>query len=319
MQLVNDNVVRDIATTELAYRAIERAFLSLADREASLCPVVTTPGSMASSSVAIKTGSVLPDGLLGFKLGSYFPSNSVLGLNCHQSTTVLIDAKTGFPRALISGTHLNGLRTAAADAVAVDHLARKDARVMGVIGAGHQAAYDIRAVAEVRSLDRIKIWSRSAERVSRLVQQLADIDIAIEPVGLEEAVRNTDIVLTLTPSTQPLVQGEWLSPGTHISAMGSDQVGKRELDTEAVARAWLFADLPDQSRQIGELQYLSRRVDNSTITAIGEVINNRLPGRNSEDAITLFDSSGIAVQDLYIADAVLEQAISKGLATELNF
>lgn len=319
MQVVNEEAVKAIATPALAYRAMEETFKAVAAGEAGICPVVVAGGRAEASSIAIKTGGLLGRGLLGFKLGSYFPSNADLGKPCHQSATFLVDADTGFPRAVISGGHLNGLRTAAADAVAVNTLARTDAEILGVVGAGHQAAYDIRAIAQIRDLKCIKIWSRSHDRARGLGEQLGNLDVKVEFPDLEQTVRESDIVVTVTPSINALVKGDWLSPGTHISAMGSDQAGKRELDAATLMRASLFADLPNQSVKIGELQYLDAGQADTAVTAIGEVLIGRHPGRRYPEEITLFDSSGIAVQDLSIAASVLQIACDQGLAGKIQF
>jgi ornithine cyclodeaminase len=182
---------------------------------------------------------------------------------------------------------------------------------MGVIGAGHQAEQEIRAVAEVRSLSLIKIFTRSETRASWITDRLKDVEIELQLTSAEDAVRGSDIVVTVTPSKSPLVQDEWIEEGTHISAMGADDVGKYELDTAVVKRARLFADYPRQSIVIGEFQhaYNDGLIDSADdICALGLVTLGNSPGRNSDTEITVFDSSGIAIQDLAAASAIFEAA-----------
>ena len=204
---------------------------------------------------------------------------------------------------------LNAWRTAAADALAVQHLARADARVLTLIGAGHQALHDVLAIAEVRALERIHVCSRSTASAEALAATLRERGFPAEASDLEAAVRAADIVATVTPARAPLFPADWLRPGAHVSAMGADARGKQELDPTLLSCARLFADLPVQSRRIGEFQNLPPPPASSpnttpTITALGAVIAGAAEGRRNADEITVFDSSGVAVQDLAIADAV---------------
>ena len=238
---------------------------------------------------------------VGFKCGTYWAGNNDKGLPAHGSTILLLDPESGFPQALVNATYLNGYRTAAANAVAVSYLARADAEVLGVIGAGHQAEQEIRAVAEVRALSLIKIFTRSEARANWIADRLQNVDIEIQFTSAEDAVRDSDIVTTVTPSESPLVRDEWIGDGMHISAMGADDVGKHELDTAILKRASLFADYPKQSVVIGEFQHALddgsiESVDD--ICALGLVTLGKTQGRESNTEITVFDSSGIAIQDL---------------------
>jgi ornithine cyclodeaminase len=194
--------------------------------------------------------------------------------------------------------------------------------VLGVIGAGQQAEQEIRAVAEVRPLSLIKISTRSETRANWIAERLQDIDIEIRFTTAEDAVRGSDIVTTVTPSESPLVQDEWVADGTHISAMGADDTGKHELDIELLNRASLFADHPGQSIIIGEFQHGFRTGDILTIDdicALGLVTLGQAPGRVSDSDITIFDSSGIAIQDLVAAAAIFEAAKKDGQVEYIDF
>ena len=153
--LISDAVVREIATLDLAFVAVRDALVSVAKEEATILPVVLVDGEGPGAMFGIKTATDFAAGLLGFKVGSYFPQNHARGIPNHGSTTMLLDADTGLPSALVSAGFLNGLRTAAANAVAVEYLARPEASTLGVIGAGHQAEFEVRAVANRLSLDEI--------------------------------------------------------------------------------------------------------------------------------------------------------------------
>jgi ornithine cyclodeaminase len=311
LAIISEPTVRKIVTRQLAFDAVRKAFESVAIDRSQVFDVVIGTGLNNGEAFAIKSGIDGENELVGFKCGTYWAGNFEKNLPAHGSTILLLDPETGFPQALVSASYLNGYRTAAANAVAVSSLARSDAAVMGVIGAGHQAEQEIRAVAEVRSLSLIKIFTRSETRASWITDRLKDVEIEIQLTSAEDAVRGSDIVVTVTPSKSPLVQDEWIEEGTHISAMGADDVGKYELDTAVVKRARLFADYPRQSIVIGEFQhaYNDGLIDSADdICALGLVTLGNSPGRNSDTEITVFDSSGIAIQDLAAASAIFEAA-----------
>ena len=319
--IVAESVVRKLISRRMAYEAIRTAFESVANHQAEVFKVAFARGFNANESYGVKMGADAASNNLGLKIGSYWPGNAEQGLPAHGSTIVMIDPDTGFPEAIVGAAYLNGFRTAAADAIAVDYLSRKNASVLGVIGAGHQAEHEIRAISEVRELDKIKIFTRSKKRAAWMAGRIEDMDTAITFTTAEQAVRGSDIICTVTPSTEAIVLSEWVAEGTHISAMGSDGRGKKELDTGIIARARWFADLPEQSIGIGEFQhaYAEGIISSpSEICPIGLVTQNIAAGRKSESEITVFDSSGIAIQDLSIARLVLDAAAEQGVLNRVE-
>lgn len=322
LAIVTEEAARKIVTRQLAFDAVRAAFEAVAADRARVFDVAIGTGLRSGEAFAIKSGLEAEREMVGFKCGTYWPDNFDKGLPAHSSTVLLLDPDTGYPQALVSAVYSNGLRTAAADAIAVSFLARSDAAVLGVIGAGHQAEQEIRAVAEVRALSLIKISTRSEARAAWIADQLKDVDIDIRFTSAEDAVRGSDIVVTVTPSETPIVRDEWIDEGTHISAMGADDIGKHELDTAIVKRARLFADYPEQSVVIGEFQHAYRdgvigSVDE--IKGLGLATLGEAPGRTSDAEITLFDSSGIAIQDLTVAGAILEVAKNTGQVQYIDF
>lgn len=311
LAIISGETVRKIVTRQLAFNAVRAAFEAVATDRARVFDVVIGTGLNDGEAFAIKSGTDIENEMVGLKCGTYWAGNYEKGLPAHGSTILLLDPETGFPTALVNANYLNGFRTAAANAIAVSSLARSDAAVLGVIGAGHQAEQEIRAVAEVRALSLIKISTRSESRASWIADRLQDVDIDIRFTSAEDAVRGSDMVTTVTPSESPLVQDEWIGEGTHISAMGADDKGKHELDTAILKRASLFADFPQQSIVIGEFQHgYEDGLINSAydICAMGLVTLGKSPGRISDSQITVFDSSGIALQDLMVAGAIFEAA-----------
>jgi len=322
LAVISEETVREIVTRQLAFNAVQAAYQAVAIDRARAFDVVIGTGLNDGEAFAIKSGLDRDNRMVGFKCGTYWAGNQDKGLPAHGSTILLFDPETGFPFALINANFLNGYRTAAGDAIAVSHLARADARVLGVIGAGHQAEQEIRAVAEIRDLDLIKISTRSQARADWIARRLEDVRTEIRFTSAEEAVRGSDILVTVTPSEEALVEDEWIEEGMHISAMGADDVGKHELDTAILTRASLFADFPRQSVVIGEFQHGHKEgiIDSaSDICPIGLVTSNNAPGRTSDSQITVFDSSGIAIQDLTVAGAIYTAAERMGQIQYIDF
>jgi len=322
LTVISEAVVREVISPDLAFTAVSDALTSVATGQADIMPVVLAEGAAPGAGFGVKAATDLPAELLGLKVGSYFPGNQAQGLPNHGSTTLLLDAETGLPRALVSAGYLNGLRTAAANAVAVECLARPEASTLGVIGAGHQAAFEVRAVARRRRLTTVKVWSRQRASAEALCRQLADLECELTAVdSAEEAVVGSEILTTVTPSREAIVQAEWVGAGTHISAMGADGGGKQELDPGIMSTASAFADLPEQSVRIGEFQHAVSQglLALDGITSIGKVLLGQHPGRTSSEQVTVFDSSGVAPQDLHVAAAVLREAAARGLANDIEF
>jgi ornithine cyclodeaminase len=291
-----------IITPELAFEAAREAFIAAVAAGAASFPVVVAHGSDPRNRFTIKSAASAE--LSGLKVGAYFPTNDARGLPRHASTILLIDQTTGRVGAVIEGSTVNCYRTAAADAVATHALARPDSEVLTLFGTGHQAAYEAQAIARVRKLSRLLVVGRNPLHTEAFVERLRSTGLPAASTGAETAVRVADIIVTATTATAPLFEAAWVQPGTHISSMGSDSRGKQELPTEIFQSASLFCDLPEQSVRIGELQHAGPEV---TPTAIGAVLSGNAPGRQHENEITIFDSSGISLQDLHMAKAILDR------------
>lgn len=292
-----------LVTPELAYEAVRQAFIAAIGPDASSFPVVLAHASDPQNRFAIK--SAAGSALAGLKVGAYFPTNDAHGLPRHASTILLIDQNSGKIGALVEGSAVNCYRTAAANAVATDALARQDANVLALFGTGHQAAYEAQAIARIRTLSRVLVVGRNTARADAMVAKLRDMGLPAEIAQAEAAVRAADIIVTATTATAPLFDAEWVRKGTHISSMGSDSLGKQELPPALFVQAQLFCDLPDQSVRIGEFQHCA---PDTELTAIGSVVTGRVVGRQSADDITVFDSSGISLQDIHMAQAILGAA-----------
>ncbi len=318
MKIIHEAQAAELASAALAFEAVKAAFIALADGSASVLPVVMSSGSREGAGWGIKSGSVKALDIFGAKIGAYWAGNEKLGLPCHSSTVLLLDAQTGKVAYAVEADRLNGWRTAAADAVAASVLARPDSRTLSMIGAGHQAEYEVRSLCECPGLkiEKVLIASRSRERAAALVAAVKPVvHAAVQAASIEEACREADILVTVTPSRAALFDARLIKPGTHVAAMGSDSKGKQEIPVELLRASSLFADFPQQSRVIGEFQHVAAELDSGSkhMTAIGDVLRGAAKGRQGRDEITVFDSSGVSIQDLLVASRIIELARARSL------
>ena len=258
------------------------------------------------------------DGALGMKAVSVFPGNAARGIDTHQGAVLLFEAETGRVCALMDGGAITATRTAAVSGVATDLLARPDAAELAILGTGVQARSHLEAIAAVRRLRRVRVWSRNGDHARSFVaEQETAYDFPVEAAGdPEAAVKDADIVATVTASPEPVLRRAWLKSGVHINAVGSSIPTARELDTATVSAARLFVDRRESAlNEAGDLLIPIREgaISADHIQAeLGEVIIGRHPGRTSVDDLTLFKSLGLAVEDVAAAAFVLQHARKTG-------
>ncbi|WP_420339917.1 iminosuccinate reductase BhcD [Roseibium sp.] len=304
-----------------AFEAVESVFAAMSSGAAYNFPVIREAIGHADALYGFKSGFDRSSLALGMKSGGYWPGNADKGLTNHQSTVFLFDADTGKAKAIVGGNLLTALRTAAASAVSIKHLARKDAKVLGMIGAGHQSAFQMRAAAEQRSFEKVIGWNLHPEMLSRLDETAKELGLPFEAVDLERLGAEADVIISITSSFDPILKAAQVTSGTHLACMGTDTKGKQEVEAELVATATVFTDEVAQSSTIGECQHAvaSGLISQSDINEIGAVINGNHKGRTSEEEITLFDGTGVGLQDLAVASAVVDLAIEKGVAINVDF
>ncbi len=319
MLIVPEAEIAGLITPEAAFAAVEATFAAMARGEAYNFPVVREALGEGRQ-YGFKSGLDRAGHLLGVKAGGYFPGNADRGITNHQSTVYLFDPDSGRPTAMVGGNLLTALRTAAASAISIDRLARRDARVLGIVGAGHQAGFQLRAAARVRRFERVVAWNLHPEMLPKLGAVAEELGLPFEAVTLERLGAEADVVITITSSPAASLLDAHVRAGTHLACMGTDTRGKQEVEPHLLARARLFTDEVAQSVTIGEAQHaiaagLIREAD---ITPIGAVIAGLAPGRRSEAEITLFDGTGVGLQDLAVADAAVRLAVEKGVAVSVT-
>jgi alanine dehydrogenase len=318
MLIVPESAIAGLITPEAAFAAVEATFAAMALAEAYNFPVVREALGEGRQ-YGFKSGLDRTGNLLGVKAGGYFPGNAAKGIINHQSTVYLFDPDTGIPTAMVGGGLLTALRTAAAASISIDRLARADARVLGIVGAGHQAGFQLRAAAKVRAFEKVIAWNYHPDMLPKLGEVAAELGLPFEAVALERMVE-ADVIVTITSSPAASLLDRHVRAGTHLACMGTDTKGKQEVEAALLARARVFTDEVAQSVSIGEAQHAiaAGLIGEADITPIGAVIAGLAPGRQSDAEITLFDGTGVGLQDLAVASAAVRLAVEKGVAVSVT-
>ena len=249
----------------------------------------------------------------GAKLISVFHENFAKGRQSHQGLVVLFDHHTGAPVCVVDAGEITAIRTAAASAVATDALARKDARRLTILGYGEQAATHARAIGKIRDIESVRVWGRSAERARDFAERMqAELAIPMAAAGeVEEAVDEADIICTVTSAPEPILQGEWVRPGTHLNLVGSGYAGPAEVDNDLVVRSRFIADsragVLAQGAEFLRAKAAGLIGDGHIVAEIGQVLAGEIEGRRSAEEITVYKSLGHIVQDLASAWALYSQ------------
>ena len=311
MRFIREEESAALVTHEMAFEAAREALIAAVSPGTTLFPAVLGHGTDTANRFSIKSGTTAE--YAGLKVGSFWHGNPEKGLPRHNSVILLFDQEVGRIDTVIEAGHVNAYRTAAADAVAASVLARPDCAVLALFGAGNQGLFECAALARILPIREVRVVARDPSKVAGFADRLqvqAGRAIAVTASAPEEACRAADVIVTATPSRAPLFDAEWVRPGTHLSAMGADAKGKQEMPPALLERASLFCDLPAQSLVMGEFQHVAGSVQagRTRLRAIGEVLASGEGGRTSREEITAFDSSGIALQDLTIARAILAKA-----------
>ncbi len=309
VRIISEQDVTALMPLEDTIFIVEQAFQQDAENQCISFPVVREAIHQPHNGVfGIKSGFMSSSAALGLKAGGYWPENFThYGLSNHQSTIVLFDAHTGRPSALMAANRVTELRTAAAGAIAAKWLASPTSHAVGVIGAGHQALAQLLALRTIISIDQIHVWARHKDKAQKFCAHLQELfDAEIMFGSIENVVYGADILITATASTEPLVRYDWLRPGVHINAIGSDTKGKHELDPLIFDHALVVVDNIYQSRSIGELQSLPANYP--IVGTLGEIVAGIKTVKRTLGDITVFDSTGVTFQDLAVAHLILQRA-----------
>lgn len=324
--LLREGAIRTLFDPRAGLEAIERAFAAYSTGRADLPSVIQLNVPEEEAEIHIKAGHLYDAPFWAVKVAGSFPRNAERGLAVSGGLVMAFDSRTGAPAALLlDNGYITDLRTGLAGAVAAKHLGRRDAAVAAVLGTGSQARHQMRCLALVRPLREIRVWGRHEERAKMLARELSTEEsmtgIKVRAAAtVEEAVRGAAIVVTTTSSREPILRAAWIAPGTHITAVGSDQPDKQEVEAALVARAdRLVADSRPQCLRLGEIHHAvaAGAIGENDIDAeLGEIVAGTKPGRSNDQEITLCDLTGLGVQDVASANFILERARANGAPGE---
>lgn len=321
MIIFNEDEIRNhVLINQEAIAIVEDGFSSFAAGKVTLPPIMRIDIPEQNGEVDVKTAYIQGLDKFAIKISSGFFNNNKLGLPSLSGMMLLISTETGIPQSvLFDNGYLTDIRTAAAGAIAAKYLSCNHPETVGVIGTGAQARYQLMALQQVRPFSRVMVYGRSEDRVQQMIDEMEPL-LGVKMAGAsspEAVVKDSGIVITTTPATSPVIKKEWLHPGLHITAMGSDAEHKQELEAEVLGEAdLLVCDVKSQCFRLGELHHgLDKGVitPQDDILELGEITSGQKQGRTDDKQISVCDLTGTGVQDTAIAIFAFEKMISKGL------
>jgi len=325
IRLLFERDIRDLLGPKEAFEAVRDAFVRLSSGQAVLPGVINLEIPETRTEAHVKGAFLRTAPFFSIKAASGSYDNPSRGLPVGGGLFLVFDATTGLPRAILfDNGYLTDVRTGAAGALAADLLAKPRIERVGVVGVGNQARYQLEALLHVRRPRRVLAYGRSPSKAEAYAREMSALHgIPVEAAAsVEQAVRGADVVVTATPSTRPLVRAEWVLPGTHITAIGSDGPEKQELDVQVLAKAdKVVADHLEQCLRLGEIHHavssgVLRRED--VHAELGEIAAGLKAGRTSDEEITVADLTGVGVQDAAVANRVVQGMLARNLGTVLE-
>lgn len=315
--ILSEDDVREILTMNICMEAVEHAFLLHGKGETQMPSKIYLTFEKGD----LRAMPAYIEGSAGLKWVNSHPSNKLKGLPTVMAILIYNDPETGFPLAVMDATYLTNMRTGAAGGIAAKHLARDDSSVIGFIGCGTQAKTQLLALKEVFEIEEVRCYDIDPKAVDSFTQFTSSFGIDARRCDAKGTC-DCDILVTSTPSREPIVSFDWIKPGTHINAIGADAPGKQELDPEILKRGKIVVDDYQQAFHSGEVNVplKSGIINRDDIHAtLGEIIAGLKRGRESEDEITVFDSTGLAIQDIAAASIVYRKAVELGIGTRFRF
>jgi ectoine utilization protein EutC len=325
LMILYEKDIRRVVTEEEAIEEIEKAFAAYAQGKAVVPGIISLNIPGKNGDIHIKGAHIKGSEFFAFKAASGFYDNPKKGLPVSSGMMLLFDAETGFPISLLfDNAYLTQLRTGAAGAVAAKYLAPKKIEQVGIIGSGEQGRFQLRALNKVRAFSRVKIWGVPPESIEQYIKDMQPfIKAKIEGArDVKGAVEESDIIITATPSKKPLVKAEWVKPGAHITAVGSDEPEKQELQASVLGKAnKVVADSLQQCVERGEIHHaVAEKIlkPEEVHAELGEVVTGKKSGRENDSEITICDLTGVGIQDVAIASLTYKKALEKGVGNFLE-
>jgi ornithine cyclodeaminase/alanine dehydrogenase-like protein (mu-crystallin family) len=322
MLILNQKEVERLLTMPKCIEIMNQTLSALARGEATM--PLRTVFAIPDGAFAVMPAALSNPSTVGAKLITVLPKNNNTKYDSHQGAVLLFDTDVGSLLAVMDASSITQIRTAAVSGVATNALAKKSAASLGILGAGAQGHAHLDAMMAVRPLKTVKIWSRngaSAEKLAAVAREKYGVDAKAVPTA-KDASTNTDIICAATASNEPVLLGEWLSPGAHVNAVGASQNHAREIDSAAVVRSRLYVDRRESA--LKEPGDIITPIKNGEITAdhivgeVGEVLIGKAPGRANDQEITLFKSLGLAIEDVASAHFLYAEAKRQGAGVEVE-
>ena len=323
--LLHEREIRELMGPTQALPVVRASFVELARGHAVLPGFINLDLPKTGAEVHVRGAHLEGSPFFSIKVASGSYGNPARGLPVGSGIVLVFDAATGFPRSvLFDNGYLTELRTGAAGALAAELLAKRDVERVGIVGVGSQARYQLAALFRVRTPERVIAYGRSEVKATAYAREMEDREgVRVLPAKtVEQAVRGSDVVVTVTPSRAPLVKPDWVGPGTHITAVGSDGPEKQELDVGVLKKTdKIVADRLEQCLRIGEIHHAVAagvvRADD-VYAELGDIAAGLKPGRTSDSEITVADLTGVGVQDAAVANFVVETALHRGIGKVLE-
>jgi alanine dehydrogenase len=322
--LLGEAQIKRILTMKDTLQAVEDCFAAFGRGEVLMPAKVYLNYAKYNGDIRVMPSYVEKMNISGVKIVNVHPNNPKKGLRSVMATILMIDPRTGVPIAIFDATHITLMRTGAAAGIASKYLARRNASTLSLVGTGKQAWTQLEAIVMVRPIKRVLLYDIKRRVSEEFVHQFKRKypKISFEICGsIEECVRSADIVCTLTPVREPIVRSEWIRPGTHVNAMGADAEGKEELDAALLKRAKIVIDDWAQASHSGEINVPLRRglfTKEEVYAEIGQIVAGLKKGRTADQDITIFDSTGLGVQDLVTAARIFRLARTRKLGKEIE-
>ena len=327
MRVLNAAQVASLVSMRETIDCVEKAYRLYSDGEAGLWPTIYHDFEAGKRDMDIKSGHLAGAGLFGLKALAWVADNPLQrGLPALAGLVLVLSSETGLPLGIVDGMALTHLRTGAAGALGARTLARPESRRALIAGAGAQGRAQLEGLVEVLpELKEVAVTSPDERANGLYVEEMASrfprLSLSIAPWGdLGEALSGADVVVTCTPSRTPFIEASLIRPGTHVNAIGADSKDKRELDEKLVAQSSIFVDSRAQTLDHGEIRYAFERglINAEAVTEIGAVLSGRAVGRRSDEERTLFDSTGMALQDIITADLALRRAEERSVGVVIE-
>lgn len=334
LKVLSREVTEKVLRMPDVIETVEEVYRLKAQNDTKVFPLVFHEFEPGAADMDIKSGWLKGSDIFGLKVVSWFGENTKKDLPALIGTILVMDAKTGVPMGILDGSHITGIRTGAAGAIGARLLARPDAKNLLVVGAGHVATFQIAAMLTLfDGLEKVRIYDglsqENAERFAASMPQVLKDSFGIDPgrtafdavTDLAGDTADSDVIITVTPSKQPIIMKEWVKPGTHFSCIGSDMSGKEEIDPRIFADARVFTDDTPQCISVGEIEIPVKQGilrPDDIAGEIGEILTGQTIGRENDTQITVFDATGTALLDLLTAKLALTKAEEQGLGETVN-